>query len=56
MLTSYAASIHQILAYMYNNIKSDLQTELQGIRDAGLYKEERIITTEQGPVIDTTAQ
>lgn len=41
---------------MYNNIKSALQTELQGIRDAGLYKEERIITTEQGPVIDTTAQ
>ena len=41
---------------MYANIKSALQNELQGIREAGLYKEERIITTEQGPVIDTTAQ
>ena len=41
---------------MYTNIKSALQNELQGIREAGLYKEERIITTEQGPVIDTTAQ
>lgn len=41
---------------MYTNIKSALQSELQGIRDAGLYKEERIITTEQGPMIDTTVQ
>jgi glycine C-acetyltransferase len=41
---------------MFSNIKSALQTELDGIREAGLYKEERIITTPQGPVISTTAQ
>ncbi|MCC6460044.1 MAG: glycine C-acetyltransferase [Saprospiraceae bacterium] len=41
---------------MYTNVKSSLEQELQGIREAGLYKEERIITTPQGPVIDTTAQ
>jgi len=28
-----------------------LQTELQGIREAGLYKNERIIESEQGPEI-----
>ena len=32
---------------MYNNFKKHLLTELQGIRDAGLYKQERIITTPQ---------
>jgi glycine C-acetyltransferase len=31
-----------------------LRTELQGIRDAGLYKTERIITTPQGAVVRTT--
>ncbi|MCC7246055.1 MAG: glycine C-acetyltransferase [Saprospiraceae bacterium] len=41
---------------MFDNIKESLQQEIQGIRDAGLYKEERIITTRQGAVIDTTAQ
>ncbi|MEZ4939472.1 MAG: glycine C-acetyltransferase [Saprospiraceae bacterium] len=41
---------------MYKNVKPALEQELQGIRDAGLYKEERIITSRQGPVIDTTAQ
>lgn len=41
---------------MFANVKAALQAELQGIRDAGLYKEERIITSHQGPVIDTTAQ
>ncbi len=41
---------------MFANVKATLQAELQGIRDAGLYKEERIITSQQGPVIDTTAQ
>jgi glycine C-acetyltransferase len=41
---------------MFTNVESSLQTELQGIREAGLYKEERIITSTQGPVIDTTAQ
>src|SRR6218665_400769 len=31
-----------------------LQAELQGIREAGLYKSERIITTTQGAVVRTT--
>ena len=41
---------------MFTNVKSSLQGEIQSIRDAGLYKEERIITSPQGPVISTTAQ
>lgn len=41
---------------MFTNVKPALQGEIQSIRDAGLYKEERIITSPQGPVIDTTAQ
>ena len=41
---------------MFKNVQSALQAEIQGIRDAGLYKQERVITTPQGPVIDTTAQ
>lgn len=41
---------------MFTNVKSALQEEINGIREAGLYKEERIITTPQGPVINTTAQ
>ncbi|MCC7464744.1 MAG: glycine C-acetyltransferase [Saprospiraceae bacterium] len=41
---------------MFTNVKSSLQAEIQGIKDAGLYKQERIITSPQGPVIDTTAQ
>lgn len=41
---------------MFKNVEPTLQAEIQGIRDAGLYKEERIITTPQGPRIDTTQQ
>jgi len=41
---------------MFSNVKPALQVEIQGIRDAGLYKQERVITTPQGPVIDTTVQ
>lgn len=41
---------------MFANVKASLQAELDGIRQAGLFKEERIITTPQGPVIDTTAR
>ncbi|MEO6037427.1 MAG: glycine C-acetyltransferase [Saprospiraceae bacterium] len=41
---------------MFSNVESALQTEITGIREAGLYKEERIITTPQGPVISTIAQ
>lgn len=36
---------------MYGNIKKHLQTELQDIKDNGLYKEERIITSAQGAEI-----
>ena len=41
---------------MYSNVEPQLEKELAGIREAGLFKEERIITSPQGPVIDTTAQ
>lgn len=36
---------------MYGNIQQHLQTELQEIKEAGLYKKERIITTPQDAVI-----
>jgi len=36
---------------MYQNYKSHLETELTAIREAGLYKNERIITTAQGATI-----
>ena len=36
---------------MYSSLKTKLQSEIQEIKDAGLYKEERIITTPQGAVI-----
>lgn len=36
---------------MYGKIKEDLNNEIQSIRDAGLYKEERIIMTPQGAEI-----
>ena len=41
---------------MFDHVESSLQLEIEGIREAGLYKEERIITSPQGPEIDTTAQ
>ncbi len=41
---------------MFTNVEPALEKEIAGIREAGLYKEERIITSPQGPVIDTTAQ
>lgn len=40
---------------MYLNIKKSLQEELNQIKEAGLYKQERIITTPQGSEISTTA-
>lgn len=40
---------------MFSNVQSALQHEIADIREAGLYKEERVITTPQGPVISTTA-
>jgi glycine C-acetyltransferase len=39
---------------MYKNIKPALEKELQSIREAGLYKTERIITTPQGAEIRTS--
>jgi len=39
---------------MYGKIKQHLQDELQNIKDDGLYKEERIITTPQDAIIKTT--
>lgn len=39
---------------MYSNIKEYLQQELQEIKDNGLYKEERIITSPQGAEITLT--
>jgi len=38
---------------MYGKYKNFLENELQGIKEAGLYKEERIITTPQGIEIET---
>ncbi len=38
---------------MFTNIRPALQQEIQEIKDAGLYKKERVITTPQGPVIKT---
>ncbi|MDH3711179.1 MAG: aminotransferase class I/II-fold pyridoxal phosphate-dependent enzyme, partial [Cyclobacteriaceae bacterium] len=38
---------------MYGQFKNQLQEELQSIKDAGLYKSERVITTPQGAVIRT---
>lgn len=37
---------------MYGKIKGDLTNELQSIRDAGLFKDERIIMTPQGAEIE----
>jgi glycine C-acetyltransferase len=39
---------------MYETLKPVLEKELKAIRDAGLYKKERIITTPQGADIKTT--
>ncbi len=40
---------------MYGDMKQYLQQELASIREAGLYKEERILTTPQGVEIKTSA-
>ncbi len=38
---------------MFTNIRPALQQEIQEIKDAGLYKTERVIVTPQGPTIKT---
>lgn len=43
--------VSQINQNMYGDIKEQLQEELQSIKDAGLYKSERIITSSQDVVI-----
>jgi glycine C-acetyltransferase len=40
---------------MYTTLQQKLQTELSEIKEAGLYKNERIITTPQGADIKTQA-
>lgn len=40
---------------MYDTLKPVLEKELEAIKEAGLYKQERIITTPQGADIKTTA-
>ena len=39
---------------MYNKTKAVITEILDGIREAGLWKNERVITTEQSGKIDTT--
>ena len=39
---------------MYGKMQEHLQSELNGIREAGLFKKERVITTPQSAVIQTT--
>ncbi len=39
---------------MSSNFYAHVQTELEGIRSAGLFKGERIITTPQGATVTTT--
>ena len=46
--------ISKLIIFMYNSFKKQLQKELSEIKKAGLYKDERIITTAQGTDIDTT--
>ena len=36
---------------MIGKLEKQLQDDLSAIREAGLYKEERIITSPQGPVV-----
>jgi len=38
---------------MYGTLQADLQQQLQEIKDNGLYKKERVITSPQGAEIDT---
>ncbi len=40
---------------MFSNVQSEINKEISEIKDAGLYKEERIITTPQAAEIKTTA-
>jgi glycine C-acetyltransferase len=41
---------------MYGTVKEELLSEIEAIKSNGLYKKERIITSKQGSVINTTTQ
>lgn len=41
---------------MYNKFKSVLENEVKAIREAGLFKKERVITTPQGAIITTNGK
>src|SRR5690606_23214494 len=41
---------------MYGKMKAQLDQELKEIKEAGLYKKERIITTPQGASVNVTTQ
>jgi len=46
-----ATFVIQTQAVMYGNLQQHLQKELKAIEEAGLFKRERIITSEQGAVV-----
>ena len=41
---------------MYGTIKNDFQKDIEAIKASGLYKNERVLTSKQGPEINTTSQ
>ena len=41
---------------MYGTVKEDLLKDIENIKESGLYKNERVITSKQGAVISTTSQ
>ena len=41
---------------MYGTIKNDFQKDIEAIKSSGLYKNERVLTSKQGPEINTTSQ
>lgn len=41
---------------MFDRLKPEIQKELQSIKDAGLYKQERVITSPQGAEIEVSAE
>ena len=41
---------------MYGTIKDDFQKDIEAIKASGLYKNERVLTSKQGPEINTISQ
>jgi glycine C-acetyltransferase len=54
-LTNASGSIIKISQIMFDTFKPVLEKEIEEIKDAGLFKRERIITTPQGAIINTTS-